>query len=125
MADKVEITDPYKVDPTLKDKSSKQLEHEIAIRQMALEERRREERRKELEALVNKLNKAQEAYIEAMRELEENGLLPDAVKAAYTTAGGVFAPHLKHRAIDADRLIARNDKAEKPKRPRAPRKPKG
>lgn len=121
MVDKVEIDDPYKVDPTLKDKSSKQLEHEITLRQMALEERKREEKKKELEALVNKLNAAQETFLEAMRTLDEHGLLPDAVKAAYTTTGGVFAPHLKHRAVDAERLLVRQEKAEKPKRSRKAR----
>lgn len=125
MVDKVEITDPYRVDPTLRDKSAKQLEHEITLRQMALEERKREERKKELEALVNKLNAAQDTFLDAMRILDDNGLLPDAVKSAYTTVGGVFAPHLRHRAIDADRLLTRQEKADKPKRPRVPRKPKG
>lgn len=118
MVDKVEITDPYKVDPTLKDKSSKQLEHEITLRQMALDERKREEKKRDLEALVAKLNNAQDAFLDAMKTLDEHGLIPDAVKAAYTTTGGVFAPHLKHRAVDAERLLVKQEKAEKPKRTR-------
>lgn len=123
MVDKVEITDPYKADPSLKDKSLNQLEAEITLRQMAIDMRRREERKAKLDQLVNDINAAQEAIVNGLRLLDENNMLNEQIKTAHMTAGGVFAPHLKYKAIDAERLLGRMEAIENPKQKRT-RKPK-
>ena len=123
MADKVEITDPDQFDKTLRGKSLAQLQAEVDFRLAVIAEKKREERMKEMEALVGKLNAAQDKAIEVLNLLNEHGLLADVVVQAYTTVGGSFAPHLKHRHVDADRLLSRTESSDKPKT-RRPRKPK-
>lgn len=129
MAEKVEITDPYKFDPSLKDKSLKQLEVEVGFRLAVIEERKKELARKEVEALVSEVNAAHDAMVKSANFLNEQGVLADAVIAAYMTSGGSFAPHLKHRHVDADRLLSIRSSAQaeadgKPKKTRQPRTPK-
>ncbi len=106
MADKVVITDPYVFDKSLKDKSLEQLENEVKFRLAVIEERKREQERKEIEALVLEVNAAHETVSKGLMFLFKQNALHEAIVAAYTTAGGSFAPHFKHNAIDADKLIA-------------------
>lgn len=129
MAEKVVITDPYKFDPNLKDKSDEQLQNEIDFRQLVLDERKREQARKEVEALVDEVNAAHDAMVKSANFLNEQGVLAEAVIAAYMTSGGSFAPHLRHRHVDADKLLAIRSAAQaetdgKPKKTRGPRKAK-
>lgn len=114
----VEITDPYKVDPSLKEKSLKQLQHEITLRQMALDLMELEERKAAREAEVAEINAAHEAIVNGLKVLDKYDQVPEDIRSAYTTSGGTFAPHLKHKAIDATRLLAREALAQKPKRTR-------
>lgn len=129
MADKVEITDPYKFDPGLKDKSLKQLQIEIDFRLAVIEEKKREQERKDVESLVAQVNEAQDGILKSLNFLYEQSVLPEAIVTAYTTVGGSFAPHLKHRHVDADRLLAiraaKKAEAEgKPAKVKRTRKPK-
>lgn len=117
----VEIKDVGKLRPELLDMSRAELERKLAEIEMALHEKKLEERRKHVAELVQKINAAQQAMIDGAKLLDEYGLLPEDVKAAYTGSGGSFTPHLKHKPVDADRMLARIAAMEgetKPKRPR-------
>ena len=121
MVDKVEITDPYRADPSLRDKSLKQLEQEITLRQMAIDDRRREERKASLDKLVTEINAAQDAVVTGLKFLDTNNMLNEQVKQAFTTTQGTFAPHLKFKAIDAERLLGRMELVDNPKKTRKAR----
>lgn len=113
MVDKVDITDPYKVDPSLKGKSKKQLEMERNLRDMAIQILDKEEKRAEVEGTVTRANELMQTVVSAFNELNELNVLTDEQKAPYTSAAGVFAPHLRFKALTADRVLARMGEAPK------------
>lgn len=115
MADRVDITDPFQVDPSLRGKSKAQLKHERNLRDMAIAHMEREEKKAELEDEVREINEAQEAIVNGLKVLEKNKLIPEQIREAHSTAGGVFAPHLKYKAIDAERLLGHKQLIENPK----------
>jgi hypothetical protein len=117
----VEVKDVSKLRPELLNMSTAELQRQLAELEMALYEKKQEERRKHVTALVDRINAVQSSIIEGMKLLEEYGLLSDEVKSAYTGSGGTFAPHLKHKPVDADRMLGRiaaMEGDEKPKRKR-------
>jgi len=133
MADKVVITSAKQLDPKtyddLKAKSKAQLQREIDERTMMLDDIKKEEARKEIAALVIEVNDAQDAFLKSMLFLNEHKLVPEATILAYTTEGGSFAPHLRHRHVDADRMLrikaaAAAEAGDKVKKTRQARKPK-
>lgn len=113
MADKVDITDPYKVDPSLKGKSKKQLEMERNLRDMAIQILDKEEKRAQVEHIVTKANELMQTLVSAFNELNELNVLTDEQKAPYTSGSGVFAPHLRFKSLTADRVLARMGDAPK------------
>lgn len=113
MAEKVDITDPYKVDPSLKGKSKKQLEMERDLRNMAIGVLEEEEKRAAVEGTVTRANELMQTIVSAFNELNELNVLTDEQKAPYTSASGVFAPHLRFKALTADRVLARMGDAPK------------
>lgn len=120
----VEIKDVGKLRPELLDMSRAELERRLAEIEMALQEKKLEERRKHVAELVMKINAAQQAMVEGAKLLDEYGLLPEEVKAAYTASDGVMKPHLKHKPVDADRMLARISAMEGETKPRRPRRKK-
>lgn len=100
------IDDIQKLRPELLDKSTAELERQMTELQMALDHKKAEAERKELASLVDEINKAHDAVLNGLNFLHEHKVLAQAVADAYTTVSGQFAPHLKHRPIDADRLLA-------------------
>lgn len=121
------IEDIQKLRPELLDKSDAELERlETEIR-MARQHKADEAARKEIESLVAQVNAAQDTILKSLNFLFEQGVLSEVVAQAYTTAGGSFAPHLRHRHVDADRLLAIRSSLDdsKPKKTRQARKPKG
>lgn len=100
------IDDIQKLRPELLDKSTAELERQMTELQMALDHKKAEAERKEVAALVDEVNSVQEAVSKGLAFLHENRLLAESVISAYTTAGGSFAPHLKHRPVDADRMLS-------------------
>lgn len=100
------IDDIQKLRPELLDKSTAELERQMTELKMALDFKAAEAARKEIADLVAKVNEKQAAFLESMAFLHEHKLLPTETIAAYTTAGGSFAPHLRHRPVDADRMLA-------------------
>jgi len=123
----VKIDNIKQLRPELLDKSDAELERlETEIR-MARQHKADEAARKEIESLVSQVNAAQDTILKSLNFLYEQKVLPEGVTAAYTTAGGSFAPHLRHRHVDADRLLAIRASLDdtKPKKTRQARKPKG
>lgn len=121
------IDDITKLNPSLLDKSAAELERQMTELRMALDYKKAEADRKEVESLVREVNTAQDTLLKSLNFLHEHKVLPDAVTVAYTTVSGSFLPHLKHKPIDADRLLAIRSSLDdsKPKKTRQARKPKG
>ena len=101
------ITDVTKLRPEFKDLSDNELERRMTELLMEKERRQQEAKRAEVEGIVKQANDHMAAIVTGLRFLEENGLLGEEVKAAFTSAAGVFTPHLKFKATDADRVLAR------------------
>lgn len=126
MSDKIDITDPYKVDPSLKDKSEAQIQHEIKLREMALEHLRYEARKKEVSELTATINRLNGVMVKAAKELYKHGFLNAKLQEAYTGRNGVFAVHLLHKDVTEDQVLGRIAQSEAdatPKQKRT-RKPK-
>jgi hypothetical protein len=116
-----EVNDIRKLRPELLEKSAAELERMVTEIQMAQEHLRHEARKKEVEQRVNTINDAIETFNRAATTLNEMGFLNADVRAVLTTASGSFAPHLKHKAVDAERVLGRMvelDGDAKPKRTR-------
>lgn len=112
-----EINDISKLRPELLDKSEKELERMMVEIQMAQEHKRHEARKKEVASLVVKINGAIESFNKAVSDLNDAGFLNPAIRDVLTTEKGVFSPHLKHKQVDADRVLARMAASDdKPKR---------
>lgn len=101
------ITDVEKLRPELKGVSDAELERRMTELLMEKERRQQEARRAQVEGIVNDANAHMQAIVAGLRYLEEHGLLAEEVKAAFTNSAGVFTPHLKFKATDADRVLAR------------------
>ena len=112
------IEDIEKLRPELLGKSVAELERQMAELQMALDRKKDEEKKAALAQVVIEANNHQENLVEALKFLEHWRLLPDDVKAAYTTTSGVFNPGIKHKEVTADRIILREEQAKKVKKPR-------
>lgn len=122
----VKIDNIKQLRPELLDKSDAELERLETEIKMARQHKADEAARKEIESLVAQVNAAQDTILKSLNFLYEQGVLAEAVAATYTTVGGSFAPHLKHRHVDADRLLAIRSSLDdsKPKKTRQARKPK-
>ncbi len=118
-----DITDISKLRPDLLEKSDKELERMLTEIQMAQEHRRYEARKAEVASQVQKINAAIEAFNSSVSTLNEAGFLNPSIKDALTTEKGVFSPHLKHKQVDADRVLVpmMADGDDKPKRTRRKR----
>ncbi|NTA27376.1 hypothetical protein [Allorhizobium ampelinum] len=114
----VEITDITKLRPELLDLSDAEIERRVTELNMLKEHRAYEVRRKALDSLVYEANSHIEKIIDGLRFLDKEGLLPDSVRSAFSTDSGSLMPHLKLRMVDADRILARQAKEEKPVRKR-------
>lgn len=101
------ITDVEKLRPELLTKSPAELQRMATEIQMAIEHQSQEARRKEVSSIVAEANTHIEAIVAGLRFLEKHNLLSDDVKAAHTSSSGVFTPHLRYKAVDADRVLAR------------------
>lgn len=101
------ITDVEKLRPDLLTKSPAELQRMATEIQMAIEHQAQEARRKEVTAIVTEANAHIEAIVAGLRFLEKHNLLSEDVKAAHTSAAGVFTPHLRYKSVDADRVLAR------------------
>jgi len=110
------ITDVEKLRPELKAVSDAELERRMAELLMEMQRREQEARKAQVEHIVTKANEHMQNIIAAVNFLNEHHLLNDDVKQVYTSASGVFAPHLKHKSIDADRVLSRM--GETPKKAR-------
>jgi hypothetical protein len=60
-----------------------------------------EKERKENEAKAALKNAIIDKYLDAVREMHGEKLLPEEIVAFYTNKGGIFTPHLKHKAVKA------------------------
>lgn len=107
-----ELEKLYRENPHLRGKSKAELERQKGAHEAVLYHIQREERRIEAKALVDRLNAAQAQIMEGLKLLNDHGFLADEVKAAHSTKEGTFAPHLKYKAIDAERVLNKLD-AEK------------
>lgn len=107
------ITDVEKLRPELKGVSDAELERRMTELLMEKERREQEARKAKVEHIVTKANEHMQNIVAGLRFLEEYGLLNEDVKQVYTSGSGVFVPHLKHKSVDADRVIARMDETPK------------
>ena len=105
------ITDVEKLRPELKGVSDAELERRMTELRMEMERREQEAKKAKVQHIVEKANEHMQAIVAGLRFLEENGLLSDDVKAAHTSTAGVFTPHLRYKAVDADRVLARMGEA--------------
>lgn len=101
------ITDVEKLRPELKSVSDAELERRMTELRMEMERREQEAKRAKVEHVVSKANEHMQNIIAGLRFLDEHGLLSEDVKAAHTSAAGVFTPHLRYKQVDADRVLAR------------------
>jgi len=101
------INDVTKLRPELKDVSDNELERRMTELRMEKERREQEARKAQVEHIVTKANEHMQNIVAGLRFLEEHNLLCDDVKASFTSAAGVFTPHLKFKSTDADRVLAR------------------
>ena len=101
------INDIEKLRPELKGVSDAELERRMAELLMEKERRELEARKAKVEGIVKQANDHMAAIVSGLRFLEEHNLLSDDVKASFTSAAGVFTPHLKFKSTDADRVLAR------------------
>lgn len=107
------ITDVEKLRPELKSVSDAELERRMTELLMEKERREQEAKRAKVEHIVKQANDHMAAIIAGLRFLEEHSLLGEEVRAAFTSGAGVFMPHLKFKATDADRVLARMGDAPK------------
>lgn len=107
------INDIEKLRPELKGVSDAELERRMTELLMEKERREQEARKAKVEHIVTKANEHMQNIIAAVNFLNEHGLLNEDVKQVYTSGSGVFAPHLKHKSVDADRVLARMGEAPK------------
>lgn len=112
------ITDVEKLRPELKSMSDNEIERRMAELLMEKERREHEAKLAQVGHIVVKANEHITNIIAGLRYLEENKLLGDEAKAAFTSSAGVFTPHLRFKQVDADRVLARMDDAPKVKRQR-------
>lgn len=105
------ITDVEKLRPELKGVSDAELERRMTELLMEKERRELEARKAKVEGIVKQANDHMAAIVSAVTFLNEHNLLNEDVKQVYTSGSGVFAPHLKHKAVDADRVLARMGEA--------------
>ena len=110
------INDIEKLRPELKGVSDAELERRMTELLMEKERRDQEAKRAQVEHIVAKANEHMQNIIAAVNFLNEHSLLNEDVKQVYTSGSGVFAPHLKHKSIDADRVLSRM--GETPKKAR-------
>lgn len=101
------ITDVEKLRPEFKGMSDAELERRMTELVMEKERRELEARKAKVEGIVKQANDHMAAIVSAVTFLNEHNLLNEDVKQVYTSGSGVFAPHLKHKAVDADRVLAR------------------
>ena len=110
------INDVTKLRPELKDVSDNELERRMTELLMEKERRDQEARKAKVEHIVTKANEHMQNIIAAVNFLNEHSLLNEDVKQVYTSGSGVFAPHLKHKSVDADRVLSRMGDTPKKKR---------
>lgn len=94
---KVEVTDIQKLRPELLEISEAEIDRRITELQMAKAHKASEKERAEREAKFAEAGTRIEQVVDGLKWLHEAGFLSEKVTASYTTAGGVFAPHLSFR----------------------------
>lgn len=107
------INDIEKLRPELKGVSDAELERRMTELRMEKERREQEARKAKVEGTVTRANELMQIIVSAFNELNDLNVLTDEQKAPYTSAAGVFAPHLRFKALTADRVLARMGDAPK------------
>jgi hypothetical protein len=96
-----EITDVSKLAPDLLNKSTAQLEREIAERQMALGELKRREEEKRRASVIAEIGTRMDRVVEDLKWLHANNALSDNFVAKFQgkdrKGNAYFAPHLSFR----------------------------
>lgn len=92
------VTPPIeKLRPELLEKSDAELDRLIAELQMAKDAKAVKAEAERRERLTGEAIAHMDQVVESLKWLEANGFMSEKVRASYTTAGGVFAPHLSFK----------------------------
>ena len=110
------ITDITKLRPDLEGLSDAELERGKTEYDMEIARRAHKKKQAQVAGIVDESNAAIDAIVEGLRILEKHNLLSDEAKLFYSSATGAFMPHLKHKSINADRVLSRMGDTPKKKR---------